>query len=93
MPNIKGWLHEVTATDWGVNTVWITKDKSICLFYFFTIDFFIIVTDNTIVKQILSHRPLNILYPMERASSGNQPIVRWMNREIFMWRIRSGGRL
>lgn len=55
MPRIHGWLHEVTATDWGVNTYWITGKGVICAFYPFTAEFYLAKNDRRTKKQILSH--------------------------------------
>ncbi|MCK4847786.1 MAG: hypothetical protein KAT16_02040, partial [Candidatus Heimdallarchaeota archaeon] len=49
------WLHDVTATDWGVNTYWITTKGGIRAFYSLRAEFFLTKTDQETRKQILSH--------------------------------------
>lgn len=55
MPRIRGWLHEVTATNWGVNTYWITGKKLIRAFFPFTAEFYLAKSDQRTRKQVLSH--------------------------------------
>ena len=55
MSQIRAWLHEVEAADWGVNTYWINGRKIIQAFYPLTAEFFLAKTDNYTEKQLLSH--------------------------------------
>ncbi|MFX0205656.1 MAG: DNA polymerase domain-containing protein [Candidatus Hodarchaeota archaeon] len=55
MSQIRAWLHEVEAADWGVNTYWITEKKVIQAFYPLTAEFFLAKTDRYTEKQLLSH--------------------------------------
>ena len=55
MTTFRAWLHDVEATDWGVNTYWITIGKGVKAFYPLSAEFFIAKTDIETRKQILSH--------------------------------------
>lgn len=56
MPQITGWLHEVKAADWGVDTYWLTdRQELVHAFYPLTAEFFIAKTDQHTQKQLLSH--------------------------------------
>ncbi len=55
MSQIRAWLHEVEAADWGVRTYWITEKKVIQAFYPLTAEFFLAKTDDYTEKQLLSH--------------------------------------
>ncbi|GAG37917.1 unnamed protein product, partial [marine sediment metagenome] len=56
MAQIIAWLHEVEAASWGVNTYWITGNKTIRAFYPFTAEFFLSEKkDYQTERQLLSH--------------------------------------
>ncbi|MHA2247421.1 MAG: DNA polymerase domain-containing protein [Candidatus Hodarchaeales archaeon] len=66
MPRIRGWLHSVTAADWGVNTYWITGKKVICAFYPFTAEFYLSKNDRRTRKQVLSHPQIESIEEVSR---------------------------
>ncbi len=51
----RAWLHDVAATEWGVNTYWITSKGGIKAFYPMTVEFFLAKTDLETQKRVLSH--------------------------------------
>ncbi len=56
MVQIAAWLHEVEATDGGVNTYWITGTQMLRASFPFTAEFFLVSkTDPHTKKQLLSH--------------------------------------
>ncbi|MFX1249132.1 MAG: DNA polymerase domain-containing protein [Promethearchaeota archaeon] len=55
MSPIRAWLHEIEATDWGVNVYWLTGKKTIRTFYPLTAEFFLAKDDPQIERQLLSH--------------------------------------
>ncbi|MHA1995983.1 MAG: DNA polymerase domain-containing protein [Candidatus Hodarchaeales archaeon] len=55
MVSLCAWLHDVAATDWGVNTYWITPTRGIKAFYPLTVEFFLAKTDQETQNRVLSH--------------------------------------
>ncbi|MHA2175960.1 MAG: DNA polymerase domain-containing protein [Candidatus Hodarchaeales archaeon] len=55
MATFHAWLHDVEATDWGVNTYWITPKSGIKAFLPLNAEFFVAKTDLATRKQILNH--------------------------------------
>jgi DNA polymerase-2 len=56
MPHITGWLHDIHAANWGVDTYWLTSNQKLIRgFYPLTAEFFVAKTDRHTSKQIESH--------------------------------------
>lgn len=84
MPQIQGWLHEVTAADWGVDTYWLTQDqKLIHAFYPLKAEFFIAKTDQETQKQLLSHPHIENVKEVTRYLS----IHDWQPEPVLQLRV------
>ncbi|MFX0125596.1 MAG: DNA polymerase domain-containing protein [Candidatus Hodarchaeota archaeon] len=83
MPQITGWLHEVRARDWGVDTYWLTGKSLIHAFYPFTAEFFIAKTDQETRKQILSHPHVRQVKEVSRYLS----IHDWKTKPVLCVRV------
>ncbi|MFX0095879.1 MAG: DNA polymerase domain-containing protein, partial [Candidatus Hodarchaeota archaeon] len=55
MPQVRGWLHDIRPTDWGVHTYWITETNAIRAFYPLVAELFVAKTDLETKNQLLSH--------------------------------------
>jgi len=83
MPQVRGWLHEVRAADWGVDTYWLTGKDLVHVFYPFTAEFFIARTDQETRKQILSHPHVEQVEEVSRYLS----IHDWKTKPVLCVRI------